>query len=85
MAHETILVVDDEPAIVQVISERLERNLPGLSLFRFMNLKLEIAIPGAIVQSNADRTGEGFAAWERPLWNAIAQPLDFRVRARIPD
>jgi hypothetical protein len=75
----------DEISESEEINERLERALPGLSLIAFMNLKLEIAIPGAIVQSNADRTGEGYAAWERPLWSAIAQPLDFRVRARIPD
>ena len=63
----------------------LDEELPGLSLLALMNLKIEVVMPGTIVESNADRIGSGFAAWEGPVWAAINDPLEFRVRTRIED
>lgn len=65
------------------MNEQLERDLPGLSLLAFTILKLEVRVPGIIVESNADRVGEGYAAWEGPIWDAINAPREFVVRSRL--
>lgn len=75
MMHEVLN--DDEVDAWQ------EKEFPGLSLLAVMNLKFEITLPGVIVESNADRTGKGYAGWERSAWDAIEAPLEFRVRSRI--
>lgn len=67
------------------MNEQLETELPGLSLLAFTNLKLEISLPGMIVESNADRVGEGHVAWEGPIWDAVNSPMQFLVRSRVQD
>jgi len=79
--HQRLHEVFGDPGV----DEWLEDQLPGLSLLALMNLKFEVSMPGIIIESNADRVGEGFAAWESPAWASIRKPLVFRVRSRIVD
>lgn len=67
------------------IDRYLEQEVPGVSLLALMNLDFEITVPGRIVETNADRSSDGFAAWERPIWSALQTPIVFQVRTRIEE
>jgi hypothetical protein len=82
---DRVLGLIDEILENEEMGDWLDEELPGLSLLALMNLYIEVVMPGTIVESNADRIGDGFAAWDGPVWSAINEPLEFRVRTRIED
>lgn len=75
-----VLVDEDE-----ALDQHLVDELPGVLIAALFGIKLEVTMPGEVVDTNADQRSEGYVAWEFQLWSAIDEPVQLFVRAEMPE
>jgi hypothetical protein len=66
-----------------VTTRFLEKELPGVHLASFTDLVLEVAMPGEIIETNADEIEGSRAIWKRGLLDAFWKPVEFSVRSSL--
>lgn len=65
-----------------VTTRFLEKELPGVHLASYTDLVLKVAMPGEIVDTNADEIKGGRAIWNRGILDALWEPVEFYVRSK---
>jgi hypothetical protein len=78
IAHDVLVDTDD------ALDTHLMNELPGVLIAALFTVKLEVEMPGEIVETNADRSSQNYAAWEFEFWSAIDEPLQLYVRSELP-
>jgi hypothetical protein len=71
-------VVQDEN---DVLGQFLEQTLPGVEQAVFTELKLRVAMPGTIIQTNAATTDGQVASWEFDMTDFMQGPMEIFVKS----
>ena len=71
--------------VTEFIQAETVNPYPGAFLASLCSVNLELAMPGQVLDSNAETDSEGKLRWEFSAWDALTQPVEIYAECALPD